>query len=91
MDDKQVLASAAAAGASMAFGLYLMHGVPRPISRLLGKNNGKSSRAARTCVAGADQSASLDTNITYAVLPNRLKGYLHAAFRSTGGSSERRA
>lgn len=68
MDDKQILASVVALGASMAFGVYLMHSVPRPISRLLGKNNGKSSRAARITVAGADLLASPHFSITFASL-----------------------
>ena len=54
MDNKQLLASAVALGTSMAVGLYLMHGVPRPLSRLLGRHHGKGNRAvhAAATVAG---------------------------------------
>lgn len=56
MDNKQLLASAIALGASMAVGLYLMHGVPRPLSRLLGKHHGKGHRVIRAAATVAGMS-----------------------------------
>ena len=56
MDDKQLLASAVALGASMAISLYLMHGVPRPLSRLLGRHHGKGNTAVRAAANVAGMS-----------------------------------
>ena len=52
MDSRQILVSAAAVGASMALGLYLMHGVPRPASRALGQIRSRSSTSSQAAQAG---------------------------------------
>ena len=56
MENKQLLASAVALGASMAVGLYLMHGVPRPLSRLLGRHHGNGDRSVHAAATAAGMS-----------------------------------
>ena len=59
MDNKQLLASAVALGASMAVSLYLLHGVPRPLSRLLGRHHGKGNTAVRAAASVAGMTPFL--------------------------------